>query len=129
LGETFSFAGVPSGTYTLSLRATNGGGASPPSNSVTLTFPGACSGAPQPPADFLATKAGNVITVRWNPPAGGTAATSYVLNVSGSFVGSIPTGGRSLFGTVGTGSYTLSVVAVNACGTSAGTTPVTVTAP
>jgi hypothetical protein len=129
LAETFSFAGVPSGTYTLSLRATNAGGASPPSNSVTLTFPGPCSGAPQPPADFLATKAGNVITVRWNPPAGGTAATSYVLNVSGAFVGSIPTGGRSLFGAVGNGSYTLSVVAMNACGASAGTAPVTVTVP
>jgi len=47
--DTFSAAGVPAGTYTLSLRASNASGFSPPSQAITLTFPGACSGAPLPP--------------------------------------------------------------------------------
>ena len=47
-GETFQFAGVPPGTYTLRVRSTNGAGTSGSSNAVTLSFPGACSGVPAP---------------------------------------------------------------------------------
>ena len=129
LATTFSFAGVPPGTYTLSLRAANPAGTSGPSNPVTLTFPGACSGVPLTPANFLASKKGNVITVVWDPAAGGPAPTAFVLNVSGAFVGSFPTTLRSLSGTVGAGSYTLSVYATNACGTSAPTVAQTVVIP
>jgi len=46
VSDTFAVAGIPAGTYTLSLRAVNGAGVSPSSNAVTVTFPGACSGAP-----------------------------------------------------------------------------------
>lgn len=129
MSETFGFTGVPPGTYTLSLRAANGAGVSSSSNAVTLTFPGACSGAPQPPTGVVATRSGNVITVLWDPPTTGAAATSYVLNVTGSFVGSFATTGRGLSGAVAAGSYNLSVAAVNSCGASASTTPVTVTVP
>ena len=127
--ERFQFPSVPSGTYTLSLRAQNAGGFSPSSNSVTLTFPGACTGAPQAPANLLAYKVGNVIFVVWDPPAAGAAPTSYVLNVTGSFVGSIPTPARSLSGTVGPGTYNISVYAANPCGTGAATPVQTVTIP
>ena len=127
--ESFSTPGVPPGTYTLTVRATNATGTSAPSNPVTLTFPGPCAGAPLTPVGFSATRSGNTISVSWMPPATGPSVASYTLAVSGAFVGSIPTTTRSLSGTVLPGSYTFSVTATNACGTSAATTPQTVTIP
>ena len=124
LANSFTYPTVPAGTYNLSLRATNAAGVSGSSNVVTLTFPGACSGVPQAPANFLATRAGNLITVTWDSPPSGPAASSYVLDVGGSFVGGFPTAGRGLSGTVGAGSYSLSVYAANACGTGPATAPV-----
>ena len=64
LADTFTFNGVPGGTYTFSVRAVNAFGSSAPSNPVTLSFPIPCTGAPQPPADFLAYHVG-----QYGPPA------------------------------------------------------------
>ncbi len=129
VSETFSFAGVPGGTYTLSVRAQNAAGSSPPSNLVTLTFPGVCSGPPGTPADVVAYRVGQTVFVTWSPAAGGPAPTSYLLGVTGAFAGGFATTGRALSGTVGPGSYTLSVIAVNPCGASAASPPQTVVVP
>ncbi len=126
LSETFGFAGVPGGTYTLSLRAQNGGGLSPSSNPVVVTFPTACSGAPQVPTNLLAHRVGSTGFVLWDPPAAGPAPTGYVLNVSGAFVGSFPTTARGLSAGVAPGTYNLSLVATNPCGTSAAASTVLV---
>jgi len=128
-GESFSFAGVPPGTYTMAVRSLNASGSSAASETVTLVFPGACSGAPQGPANFLATKAGSTITVIWDPPAAGPAPTAYVLRVTGAFAGQLPTAGRSLSGAVGPGTYQLSVRATNPCGESVDTAVQTVAIP
>ena len=127
--EGFQFAPVPAGTYTLSVRATNAAGSSPPSNSVTLTFPGACSGAPLAPTNFLTNKVGSTIFVSWDLPTSGAAPTAYVLVVSGSFNGAIPTPARALSGTVGPGTYNISVFAANSCGNGPATAVQTVTIP
>lgn len=116
--ESFSFAGVPAGTYTFQLTALNGAGASAPSNPLTLVFPGACSGAPLGPTDFSASASGNRVHLHWSPPGAGPAVTGYVLRVIGAFTGSLPVSSRTLSATVGTGSYTVSVIATNACGQS-----------
>ena len=129
LTETFSFAGVPAGTYTLSLRAVNAAGTSASSNAVTLTFPGACSGPPLTPANFLAFRNGNTIFVIWDPAATGPAPTGYVLSVTGAFAGSFATTARTLSGTVGSGTYGLRVAATNACGSSTATAVQTVVIP
>jgi len=129
LTERFSFTPVPGGTYTFRLRGTNGGGASPSSDPVTLAFPTACSGAPEPPANFLGYRIGNTVFVVWDPPTSGPAPTGYVLNVSGGFNGSFATTGRSMSGTVGAGSYSLNVVATNACGSSVASPVQVVTVP
>ena len=129
LVERARFPGVPGGTYTLSLRATNGGGPSAASNAVVVTVPGACSGAPLTPTNFLAYKTGNTIYVVWDPGASGPAPTGYTLMVTGAYVGSIPTTERSLSWAVGPGSYGLSVAATNACGASTATAVQTVTIP
>ena len=62
-------------------------------------------------------------------PAAGPALTGYILNVTGSFVGSIPTTTRSLSGAAGPGSYTVSLLATNPCGSSGLTGPLTVVIP
>jgi extracellular elastinolytic metalloproteinase len=127
--ESFGFTGVPGGSYTLSLRAANGGGVSGSSNPVTVSFPGACSGAPAPPERLLTYRLGNTAHVVWEPATNGAAPASYVLHVSGSFVGTFPSASRQLSSPVGPGSYTVSVSAVNACGTSAPTAPQVVVVP
>ena len=129
LVDSFTFAGVPAGTYTLSLRAINSSGSSVSSPPVTLTFPGPCSGVPSPPTKFVAYRVGSAIHVYWNPPTSGPAPTSYVLNVTGALVGTFPTMTRSMSGTVGAGSYGLSVTSVNPCGSSAPTAVQTVVVP
>jgi hypothetical protein len=127
--DSFRFSGVPPGTYTLAVRATNAAGSSPASNPVTLTFPASCTGVPQAPANPLVTKAGNVLEATWHPPVAGPAPTGYVLHVSGTFSGAFPLASRAISGAVGPGSYALSVSAVNACGSGPATAPVTVAVP
>ena len=127
LGETFSFAGVPPGTYTFAVRARNAVGASAASPGVTLTFPGGCSGAPAPPTNFAVTRAGNVLSLQWDPPASGAAVSGYVLDVSGAVTLALPMAGRSISSPVPPGSYTFRVRSANACGQSADTAPQAVT--
>ena len=128
--ESFSFAGVPAGTYTFALRAQNAGGVSVASTPVTLTFPGACSGVPAAPRNYLFYGIGNAVFLVWDPPATGPAATGYVLNVSGAFVGALPVGNtRNLSTSVPAGTYQVSVTATNACGSSAPTAVQTVQIP
>lgn len=117
---SFSFSGVPVGTYTFSVRAINGQGSSVPANPVTLTFPGICA-PPETPAQFSATNSGRVVTLSWSLPASGPAPIGYTLIVSGAFGGEIPLGGRSISATVFPGTYNVSVTATNSCGSSAPT--------
>jgi YVTN family beta-propeller protein len=128
-GESFSFAGVPPGTYTFAVRAVNATGASTASSPVTLTFPSTCSGVPQTPANAVLTRAGSTLTFAWDPPAAGAAPTSYLVRAAGSIAGTATTTARILSGAVPPGNYALTVRAVNACGQSAETAPQTVTVP
>jgi len=129
LQETFSFPGVPPGTYTFRLRAMNGGGTSAASNPITLNFPGACSGPPLPPEAVIAWATGHTLSVVWGPAVSGPATTSFVVNVGGAFTGAVPVAARRVSGAVPPGVYTLSVVGVNACGASAPGSMRTVTVP
>ena len=128
LSDSFSFSGVPAGSYTFAVRAFNGTGASGPSNAVTLSFPGSCA-APQTPTGFSASKSGNVISVSWAPALSGAAPTSYLLMVTGTYSINVPIASRSLSSPVGPGTYILRVAATNPCGTSAPTAAQTVTIP
>jgi predicted phage tail protein len=130
LSESFTFAGVPPGTYTFSVRGINSGGTSGSSNSVTLTFPSACNGStPSTPSNFVAARAGNVLTVSWLPSTSGRASTSYQVNVTGSFSTTVTTTARSVSSPVGPGTYNFRVRAVNACGNSSYTAFQTLTVP
>ncbi len=130
LTESFAFSGVPAGTYTFALRARNASGAGAASPSITLTFPGACSGVPSAPLNYLFYRVGNTAYLLWDPPATGPAASAYVLNVTGAFVGALPVGAtRNLSAVVTPGTYQVSVTALNACGASAPTAAQTIQVP
>ena len=104
-------------------------GVSASSNSVTITVPGPCSGVPALPTNFVVGKNGSVISASWELPAGGPAPTGYRLIVGGAFNGELALSQRTLSGAVGAGSYTLSVIATNACGSGPATAPQTVAIP
>ena len=130
LSESLTVNGVPAGNYTLNLRAVNGGGSSPASSPVAVTVPSLCEGPPEVPSNVLGYRIGNTAFVVWDPPAAGPAASSYVLIVSGSFVGSFATTGA-----IGERSRRARVrirsacVAVNPCGSSPPSTPQTIVIP
>jgi len=116
LGEVARFAGVPGGTYTLSLRAANSSGTSSASNPVTVTIPATCTGVPEPPAEFIVFKEDNTLFVRWESPLAGPAPVGYIVTVTGAFSVTITTVDRALSGTVPPGTYNIDVRGDNACG-------------
>lgn len=119
LGDTFTYTGVPAGTYALSLIATNADGMSASSNAVSLTFPGACSGRPGAPIDFQAwTTSDARLFVSWRPPVSGPAVTSYSVQVSGTASATVQTAAHEVSGPLPAGAYAVSVLAGNACGQS-----------
>ncbi|MBP7778253.1 MAG: M36 family metallopeptidase [Acidobacteria bacterium] len=129
--DSFAFDGVPPGTYTFRMRATNAAGGSAPSSPVTLTFPGGCSGVPLAPARFRALKSGGVLLLSWDLPGAGPAPAGFVLGVTSAvYTGSLPLGGARAFSTPAPpGTYTFTLRGVNACGTGAATAPQAVTIP
>jgi hypothetical protein len=70
--ESFTYTGVPPGSYSFTVRAGNAAGFSAPSNAVTLSFPGACV-APDPPGGLAATVVGRIVTLTWTAPTVGPA--------------------------------------------------------
>jgi hypothetical protein len=128
-GETFSYTGVPPGTYTFAVRAVNSAGTSAASPSVTLAFPSACPGPPEAPTNFVVSRAGSHLSVSWEPPSVGPAVSSYVLKVTGALNMMLPLSTRSASGVVPSGTYDLSVLAVNSCGAGVATVPQSVTVP
>jgi hypothetical protein len=129
LMESWSLPGMPDGTWTFRLRAVNGAGPSSQSSSVTVTAPSSTCGLPRVPTNFLVTRAGNVVSLSWDMPAGGTPAAAYRLNVSGSYTGAFPIAGRAFAAAAPPGTYNFSVQAMNACGTGPVTAFQTVTIP
>jgi hypothetical protein len=131
-GDAFRFTGVPPGTYTFQVRQINASGTSSASSPVTLTFPGKCAtGAPLAPANFQASNQGGVLMLTWDLPPSGSAPTSFLIGVSGSFFGvlSLPSVSRMFSAPPPAGTYTFSLRASNACGTSASAPVRTVTFP
>jgi YVTN family beta-propeller protein len=124
---SFSFI-APDGSFFVRVHAFAGAVRGPASNEIQITVPGACA-PPLSPVNFVASKSGNTVTVTWEPSPAGPPATGYVLNVGGAFAGSFTTPGRSLSGTVGPGTYVLTVAATNACGASSATPSQSVTVP
>jgi len=99
-------------SYRFSVTATNAAGASAAS-SFNLTAPGA-------PTGVVATGGVGKIVVTWHAPAdnGGSAVIHYVVSVSPGAHGCTATTTSCTLGIAAAGTYSVSVVAVNAVGTS-----------
>lgn len=128
-GERAQFHNVPSGTYTLQLRAVNGAGTSAPTEPVTVTFPDACTGVPDEVSGLQVFNVGRTVYVRWAMPLAGAAPTAYELQVSGPLSGTFGTTARGMSGTVPPGDYTVSVAATNMCGRGELSAPQTLSVP
>ena len=123
VGESATYTGVPPGTYTLRVFAANEAGLSQPSPAITLNVPAACSGAPGPVTNVRSWRTGSALTVEWDAPTTGAAATSYRVHVSGTLEARLDTTGRRVSGPVPPGHYGVQVVATNPCGESAAEPP------
>ncbi len=113
-----SVPGVPPGTYYARLVAQSGGAVGPPSNEVTVTVAGASApGAPT----LNASASGSTVMLSWSPGSG-AAPTSYVLTArtsGGALLGTFPlTGTSASFPGVPSGTYRLTLTAVNDAGPS-----------
>jgi hypothetical protein len=125
--DHFSYSGVPPGTYTLRMQAFNDAGVSDLSDPVTFTSPGmTCSGVPEPPSRISYVVDGNYVSLRWNSAPTGAAPTSFILQIRGVVNYDAPVGAlRAIEGyaPLPPGAYSVSIVAVNACGRSAPSPP------
>ena len=122
---------APTGAFFVRVHAALGASRSQASNEIPLlvNIAAPCAAPPQPPTNVQAVKSASVISVSWSQPASGEPPTGYQLNVTGSFTGTFNTANRALSGAAGPGTYNLSVVATNACGSSAPTAVVSVSMP
>ena len=131
--ELFTYAGVPAGTFTFTLRAQNATGVSESSNPVTLVFPGVCP-RPNAPTGLFANVVGRTVTLFWNVPAGGGSPASYeieagVFPFQTAVVASVGSATRTFSATAPPGTYYVRVRSVYACGPSALTDAITVNVP
>jgi hypothetical protein len=130
--SSFSASGIGQGDYYVRIRGVNSGVPSAVSNEILLPVRNGCY-APGAPTNFGAIVRGTNGFLQWNPGNGGRP-TGYI--VRASFGPNDPNPPVQLpltnsFFNLGIppGSYYVHVVAVNACGTSAPSNEIVVTAP
>ncbi len=123
--DTWSYDTVPPGTYSFTVRATNGAGTSGSSNSVTLTFPLASCSTPGTPVSFSFNATGRVAAAYWLAPPSGTTPTRYTVearlrnpNNTTTALGLFPVTATTISSPVGPGRYEVRVRSENICGNS-----------
>ena len=120
---------VPTGSWYLRVRVLSGGAVSGASNEVLVYVN--VPVPPSPPANLLGLVVGSTVNLAWTPTFLGGAPTTTVLDVTGTLSGSLPLGLTDTFAFAGVpaGTYTFTVRARNASGTSVASNPVTLTFP
>jgi hypothetical protein len=134
LGPTAGFSGfAPPGNYYVRVQARSACGVGPASADLLVTVQ-SCAAPPSAPTNLRFTKAGNTVTLNWNPPASG--APSHYRLVVGSVAGgndvlisNTSNNATTLLATASNGTYFVRVQAVNLCGTSTSSNEVIVTVP
>jgi hypothetical protein len=126
---------VPNGTYYVRVRGSNFSGIGPASNEIVVVVggTGSCTAAPPPPTGLSVSLSGFSVTLTWTAPAGGNAATSYVIE-AGTSAGStnlvvFDTGSSAttLSAIAGPGVYFARARSKNQCGTSAPSNEIVIT--
>jgi YVTN family beta-propeller protein len=129
-GTTTSWSlDVPSGALYLRMHALSVSGRSAASNEVQVLVN--VPQPPSPPTALLGLASGSTLQLSWTNTAFGGTPASLLLDVSGSFNGTLPMppGETFMFTGVPPGTYTLAVRAMNGAGTSSPSAPVTLTFP
>ena len=126
--STFTFT-APDGRFFVRVRSDYYQLRSAPSNEVVLGVN--LAAPPSPPAHLLGTVQGSSLALSWTPTFAGGAPASVSLVVSGPVSGVVPLGTAESFqyGVVPPGTYTFSVVATNAAGSSAPSNALTLSFP
>ena len=124
----FSVA-APSGSFYARLHTMSNAGLSPPSNEIL--FHVGMPVAPSTPVDLVGVVATSRVALAWRNTFTGGAPSDLVLDVSGALNASLPLGVTDtfMFNGVPGGTYTFTVRAVNAAGSSGPSNPVTLTFP
>jgi hypothetical protein len=126
--------GVPNGVYYLRVRSGNAEGVSAASTEVVVLVPGGgvpCPSPPGAPTNLIADVSNNLVTLSWNPPAGGCAPTTYVVQ-AGSAAGASDLGvlsvgaATTLVVSAPPGAYFVRVIAFNDFGSSVASNELTV---
>lgn len=135
-GNTRSFAATaPPGTYYVRVWAQNAFGIGPPSNEIAVVT-GGCQAPPRPPVGLASSVAGSQVTLTWSHAAGGSTASSYLLE-AGTGPAQTNVGVFNLTGTpssysasgVPNGVYYVRLRARNDCGTGAASNEVVISVP
>lgn len=133
-GTARSVPNVPPGTYYVRVRAMNADGISSPSNQVVVSVGNVCAAPPNAPVNLLSTVSGNMVALDWNAPAAGCPVTHYVVRAGSApgltnLVPGFSVGlNTALMVSAPTGTYYVTVVAMNAFGASAPSNEVRVVA-
>jgi hypothetical protein len=121
--RSFTATNVPNGVYYVRVRGT-GGPLGPPSADVVVRVGSVCSSSPGVPLALRSTSSGGMVTLAWDAPATGDAASSYLVEVGSasglSDVLTLDTGNatRSLTAQDPPRSFYVRARARNGCGTS-----------
>lgn len=125
---------APTGTYYVKIAGANGAAVGTYSPEIAIAIPGTCV-VPGTPTNLTAIVRGINAWVAWNAGTGG-APSAYLLqastqsgaNFAGGFVGQATFGTPAFNVPLPPGTYYLRAFAVNACGTSAASNEIAVTA-
>jgi hypothetical protein len=131
---SFLTTGIPSGTYFVRVRATDGAGTSGPSNESTVVVGVGCGTAPGPPSGlFILSNSDNAVVLAWTGSPGSPG--TYIFE-AGSLPGLSNLANFDLISTATIitasaprGTYFVRVRGRNSCGTSPPSNEIIVTVP
>jgi hypothetical protein len=134
LDTSFVRTAVPNGVYYLRVRSGNAEGVSMASNEVVVLVPDGgvpCPSPPGAPTNLSADVSNNLVTLNWDPPAGGCAPTTYVVQAGSeaglSDLAAFTVGGATTVAvSAPPGAYFVRVVAFNAFGSGVASNELTV---
>lgn len=124
-----TLSGAPPGAFYLRLTAMNGAVRGGTSNEVRVVV--GVPEAPAAPTGLTGLINGSALTLSWTNVTSGGSPSSLLLNVTGSLSGSalLPVAEFFSVADVPSGTYTFTVTAINATGSSAPANPITLTLP
>ena len=125
---TYTFD-APTGAFYVRVHALTASGRSAASNEIRILVNVPLP--PSPPTGLLGLANDGNLALNWKAGAAGGSPTSFILDVSGALNLTMPIGAAETFAYAGVppGTYTFAVRAENGSGTSAASTPVTLTFP